>query len=150
MKDLLQLEAAIVSELRGRGLVRTNNKPLGDIAEQIVLAARGGGLEPNSTKSHDVTSLDGRRIQVKAMGACKVGRAGTFSPFRSFGFDTAVFRLRRGDLRDRARARGPRCRFRGYWFWLVSSLGRCFPPAVNADSGGGDFEEAVRAEVRGS
>ena len=91
VKDLLQLEAAIVSELRGRGLVRTNNKPLGDIAEQIVLAARGGVLEPNSTKSHDVTSLDGRRIQVKAMGARKVGRAGTFSPFRSFGFDTAVF-----------------------------------------------------------
>lgn len=91
VKDLLQLEAAIVSELRGRGLVRTNNKPLGDIAEQIVLAARGGVLEPNSTKSHDVTSLDGRSIQVKAMGARKVGRAGTFSPFRSFGFDAAVF-----------------------------------------------------------
>lgn len=77
--------------------MRTSNKPLGDTAEQIVLAARGGVLEPNSTKSHDATSLDGRRIQVKAMGARKVGRAGTFSPFRSFGFDTAVFLVFAGE-----------------------------------------------------
>lgn len=91
VRELLQLEASIVSELRGRGLVRTNNKPLGDIAEQVVLAARGGVLEPNSTKSHDVTDQSGRRIQVKAMGGRMVGRSGKFSPFRSFDFDTAVF-----------------------------------------------------------
>ncbi|MCM3331509.1 hypothetical protein [Kocuria palustris] len=54
-------------------------------------------LEPNSTKSHNVPSLDGRRIQVKAMGVRKVGRAGTFSPFRSFGFDTAVFLVFAGE-----------------------------------------------------
>lgn len=91
VRELLQLEASIVSELRGRGLVRTNNKPLGDIAEQVVLAARGGVLEPNSTKSHDVTDQSGCRIQVKAMGGRVVGRSGKFSPFRSFDFDTAVF-----------------------------------------------------------
>ena len=91
VRELLQLEASIVSELRGRGLVRTNNKPLGDIAEQVVLAARGGVLEPNSTKSHDVTDQSGRRVQVKAMGGRVVGRSGKFSPFRSFDFDTAVF-----------------------------------------------------------
>lgn len=88
VRELLQVEASVVVELRQRGLVRTNNKPLGDIAEQVVVAARGGVLEPNSTKSHDVTDPGGRRIQVKAMG----GRtAGKFSPFRSFDFDTAVF-----------------------------------------------------------
>lgn len=91
VKELLQLEAGIVSEFRGRGLVRTNNKPLGDIAEQVVLAARGGVLEPNSTKSHDVTDPNGRKIQVKAMSGRVAGRAGKFSPFRSFEFDTAVF-----------------------------------------------------------
>lgn len=91
VRELLQLKASIVSELRGRGLVRTNNKPLGDIAEQVVLAARGGVLEPNSTKSHDVTDQSGRRVQVKAMGGRVVGRSGKFSPFRSFDFDTAVF-----------------------------------------------------------
>ncbi|MEJ5928845.1 hypothetical protein WG915_09515 [Corynebacterium sp. H128] len=91
VKELLQTEAAIVAELRQRGLVRTNNKPLGDIAEQVVLAARGGILEPNSTKSHDVTTPGGHRIQVKAMGRRMGGKKGKFSPFRSFDFDTAVF-----------------------------------------------------------
>lgn len=85
------MEASIIAELRQRGLVRTNNKPLGDIAEQVVLAARGGVLEPNSMKSHDITDPSGRRIQVKAMGGRAAGKAGKFSPFRSFDFDTAVF-----------------------------------------------------------
>ena len=84
VKDLLQLEASIVSELRNRGLVRTNNKPLGDIAEQVVLRARGGALAPNSTKSHDISDPRGRRLQVKAMGKRSGGRSGRFSPFRSF------------------------------------------------------------------
>lgn len=91
VRDLLQLEAGIVAELRKRNLVRTNNKPLGDIAEMVVLFARGGVMEPNSTKSHDVTDLNGRRIQVKAMGKRASGRSAKFSPFRSFEFDSAVF-----------------------------------------------------------
>ena len=80
-----------MSELRARGLVRTNNKPLGDIAEQVVWTARGGELAGNSTKSYDLTDRQGRRIQVKAMGGRMAGRSGKFSPFRSFDFDTAVF-----------------------------------------------------------
>lgn len=91
LRELLQVEAAVVAEPRQRGLVRTNNKPLGDIAEQVVLAARGGVLEPNSTKSHDVTDPEGHRIQVKAMSGRLAGKSGKFSPFRSFDFDTAVF-----------------------------------------------------------
>jgi hypothetical protein len=91
VRSLLGLEAGIVDEFTRRGLVRTSNKPLGDIAEQIVLRARGGNLEPNSTKSHDITTATGRRIQVKAMGARRAGLSGKFSPFRSFDFDSAVF-----------------------------------------------------------
>lgn len=90
IKDL-RLEASIVGELRRRDLVRTNNKPLGDIAKQVVLVARGGALEPNSTKSHDVTDRNGRRVQVKGMGGRATGRATKLSPFQSFDFDTAVF-----------------------------------------------------------
>jgi len=91
VRDLLRLEAGVVAELRDRGLVRTNNKPLGDIAEQVVLRARGGALEPNSTKSHDITTPDERRIQVKAMAGRAAGAAAEFSPFRSPDYDTAVF-----------------------------------------------------------
>ncbi|KAF2412520.1 hypothetical protein B1729_14500 [Microbacterium sp. B35-04] len=91
VKQLLRLEASVVSELRRRELVRTNNKPLGDIAEYVVWLARGGVLEPNSTKSHDITTPSGHRIQVKAMATRTAGAGARFSPFRSAGYDTAVF-----------------------------------------------------------
>ena len=89
VRDLLQLETRVVAELRSRGLVRTSNKPLADIAERVVLVARGGVLEPNSTKSHDVTDPNGRRIQVKAMGRRAAGRSAKFGSFRSFEFTLA-------------------------------------------------------------
>ncbi len=91
VRRLLQLEASIVQELRRRDLVRTNNKPLGDIAEHVVWLSRGGVLEPNSTKSHDITTAAGQRIQVKAMSNRAAGPAARFSPFRSADYDTAVF-----------------------------------------------------------
>jgi len=91
VKNLLLLEASVVKELRRRELVRTNNKPLGDIAEYIVWMARGGVLEPNSTKSHDITTASGQRIQVKAMANRAAGAGAKFSPFRSAGYHTAVF-----------------------------------------------------------
>lgn len=91
VKDLMRLEASIVKELRRRDLVRTNNKPLGDIAEYVVWLARGGVLEPNSTKSHDITTASGHRIQVKAMANRAAGAGARFSPFRSAGYHTAVF-----------------------------------------------------------
>lgn len=46
-------------------------------------------LEPNSTKSHDVTTGANERIQVKAR--VMTGPGGKFSAFRSFAFDAAVF-----------------------------------------------------------
>lgn len=91
VKHLMRLEASIVKELRRRDLVRTNNKPLGDIAEYVVWLARGGVLEPNSTKSHDITTDTGHRIQVKAMANRAAGAGARFSPFRSAGYQTAVF-----------------------------------------------------------
>lgn len=89
-KELMRLEASILLELKRRELVRTNNRPIGDIAEYVVWLARGGVLEPNSTKSHDVTTATGQRVQVKAMGTRSVA-GGKFSPFRSTDFDAAVF-----------------------------------------------------------
>lgn len=91
VRHLLQLEARVVHELRRRDLVRTNNKPLGDIAEHVVWLARGGVLEPNSTKSHDITTAAGWRIQVKAMANRAAEPGARFSPFRSADYDSAVF-----------------------------------------------------------
>ena len=91
LQDLLRFERAINNELRTRNLVRTNNKPLGDIAEAVVYFARGGTLEPNSTRSHDITTKDGTRIQVKAVTQVAGKVRGQFSTFRSLEFHSAIF-----------------------------------------------------------
>jgi len=63
VRELLGIDAAVIAELARRRLVSTNDKPIGGIAERIVHRARGGALEPNSTKSHDVTTPTGIRIE---------------------------------------------------------------------------------------
>lgn len=76
---------------RSPGAVRTNNKSLGDIAEYVVWLARGGVLELNSTRSHNITTASGHRVQVKAMANRAAGAGARFSPFRGAGYHTAVF-----------------------------------------------------------
>jgi hypothetical protein len=42
--DLFSLYRAILSELKGRGVIRTENAPAGDYAEYLVATAVGGQL----------------------------------------------------------------------------------------------------------
>jgi hypothetical protein len=88
---LLGRYAAILRELRDRGIVRTRNAPLGDYAEYLAAKVYGGELAANSVKSYDLLATDGRRVQVKARTVGSDTRAGAvFSVFRSFDFDVAV------------------------------------------------------------
>jgi hypothetical protein len=88
---LLGRYAAILQELRDRGVVRTRNAPLGDYAEHLAAQVYGGELAANSVKSYDLLAADGRRVQVKARTIDPKTRAGAvFSAFRSFDFDVAV------------------------------------------------------------
>jgi hypothetical protein len=90
--ELLQMYASILAEFRRRGLTRTNNAPIGDLAEYAALLAYGGHLAANSAKSYDLTAADGRRIQVKvrSVDANKCGSR-KFSVIRTFDFDATVF-----------------------------------------------------------
>jgi hypothetical protein len=96
--QLLERYAGILAELRLRGLVRTNNAPIGDLAEYCAAIVYDGLLAPNSEKSYDLVAHDSRKVQVKV----RVIRSDTspsavFSPIRSFGFDVGVFLLIDGD-----------------------------------------------------
>lgn len=96
--QLLTQYADILAELRLRGLVRTNNAPIGDLAEYCAAMVYDGALAPNSEKSYDLVAGDGRKLQVKV----RLIRSGTspsagFSPIRSFNFDACVFLLIDGD-----------------------------------------------------
>jgi hypothetical protein len=92
-RELMQLESSIISQLLKRGLVRTRNKPIGDLAEAAVSKAFGGELARNSKASFDFSDGD-KLVQVKALQVYK-GQAKSkfqFSAFREpFGFDTCVF-----------------------------------------------------------
>lgn len=91
-RDLLRLYGRILDELRDRGIQRTRNAPLGDYAEYLAWTAFGGVLEPNSTKSHDITTESGLRIQVKARTVAASTRpSAKFSAFRSWDFHEALF-----------------------------------------------------------
>jgi hypothetical protein len=91
---LLGAYAAILVELRRRGLVRTNNAPVGDLAEYACSVVYGGALAPNSEKSYDLIAGDGRRIQVKVRNLRGDTRpSSAFSPLRSFDFDACAFVL---------------------------------------------------------
>ena len=93
--DLFSLYRAILSELKSRGVIRTENAPVGDYAEYLVATALGGQLAPNSEKSWDVLGNDGEKLQVKARVVSEPAEPGQLqlSPFRSFGFDSAVIVL---------------------------------------------------------
>jgi hypothetical protein len=89
--ELLSHYAQILAELRVRGVVRTGNAPLGDYAEHMALSVYGGSLAQNSAKSYDLTTDEGRTIQVKARTvSASTSPSAVFSVFRSFDFDVAT------------------------------------------------------------
>lgn len=91
-RELLALYGGILDELLRRGTIRTRNSPVGDYAEALVATALNGTLVPNSTRSWDVTTATGERIQVKCrVVGPKTARSAKFSTFRSFDFDACVF-----------------------------------------------------------
>lgn len=65
VQELLALHSGVIAELRGRGIVRTSNSPLGDYAEHLFAEAFGWKLSDNSSSGHDA-ALDGVRYQIKA------------------------------------------------------------------------------------
>lgn len=98
--ELLAGYAATLVELRRRGVLRTNNAPVGDYAEWLLAHALGGTLaHSTSAKSYDLTLPDRGRVQVKARLVTDppgVGQLQT-SPFRSWDFEAAALMLFRAD-----------------------------------------------------
>jgi hypothetical protein len=92
---LFSLYLSILRELKSRGVICTENAPVGDYAEYLVATALGGQLAPNSEKAWDVLASDGEKLQVKARVVADPAEPGQLqlSPFRSFSFDSAVIVL---------------------------------------------------------
>lgn len=92
--ELLDTYRNVLKSLSIRGLVRTNNAPIGDLAEYCAAIVYDGLLAPNSAKSYDLVAADGRRIQAKVrLIRPTTSTSAVFSPIRSFGFDACIFLL---------------------------------------------------------
>jgi hypothetical protein len=89
-RELLADWAAVMRELREREVVRTNNNPVGDIAELVVAAHYEGERGSFSQAGWDVKGPDGERIQVKAMRRTPTNNRTVLSPIRDSDYDSVV------------------------------------------------------------
>ena len=64
--ELLRFQAEVMEELCKRGVVRTRNNPVDDLAEELFCRAFQWKREGNSARSIDAVAEDGARYQIKA------------------------------------------------------------------------------------
>lgn len=82
-RELLRLWAAILRELRRRGIVRTANNPIGDIAEALVANHFKGERAGFSNPGWDVQTPDGLHLEVKGIRIDEVATRRNLSPIPS-------------------------------------------------------------------
>lgn len=63
--DLLNLYASVISELKSRKVVRTQNNPIGDYTEWLVADRLNLTLAENSAAGYDAVNRKGIRFQIK-------------------------------------------------------------------------------------
>jgi alkylated DNA nucleotide flippase Atl1 len=88
--ELLRDWSGIMRELRRREVIRTNNNPVGDIAEAIVADYYQGERGTFSQAGWDVKTPAGERIQVKAMRQTSESKRRNLSPIRDRDYDVVV------------------------------------------------------------
>lgn len=96
--ELIALYGEVMSALQQRGIVRSGNNPIADMAERII--ADYYGVEPQhpNNKSFDVLARDGTKIEVKALRRTKPSRRG-LSPLRTLDFDHVAIVVFAADMR---------------------------------------------------
>lgn len=88
--ELLRLHAGISEELRQRGVVRSSNNPVGDLAEYLFCRAFGWTQAPNSAKSADAACVEGKLYQVKGRRTTRYNSSRQLGALRGLadgGFD---------------------------------------------------------------
>lgn len=83
--ELLKIYGLIMRELRNRGVIRSTNNPVSDIAEWLGAKALGLSLATNSAKSYDATTSEGIRYQIKGRRITRENRSTQLSVVRNLG-----------------------------------------------------------------
>ena len=143
----------VLTELRARGVIRTQNPPAGDYGEWLVVRALGGELAGNSEKSYDVLNADWGKVQVKTRVVSTPVRPGQLqtSPFRSEGFEHAAFvQLAEADLQVVRSVLLPLDVVRAHWRDRPHVNGRVvmMTPPLMAHPQGVDITDQLRAAAQ--
>jgi hypothetical protein len=88
--ELLGDWTRIMRELADRDIIRTNNNPLGDIAELVVASHYQGERGSFSQAGWDVIAPEGERIQVKSLREVPGKKRTNFSPISDPDYDSVV------------------------------------------------------------
>ncbi len=83
VNELLQGHAAIIAELRSRGILRSKNNPVGDYCEWLVADRLGLTLVNNSTSGYDAVDSGGIRYQIKGRRVTPDNRSRQLSAIRN-------------------------------------------------------------------
>lgn len=95
-REVLRLHSRVSDELRRRGLTRTANNPVADLAEWVVARALNLTLAEKSTAGFDARDSDGLRYEIKARRQTPTSKPTHFSAIRgieSQHFDRLVVLL---------------------------------------------------------
>jgi hypothetical protein len=91
--ELLRDWGTIMGELRAREIIRTNNNPVGDLAEAIVAEYYHGKRGSFSQAGWDVKTESGDLIQVKALRHGPGSHRRNLSPIRDTGYSHVVIAI---------------------------------------------------------
>jgi hypothetical protein len=100
--DLLVLHAAVSEELRRRGITRSSNNPVGDLAEHLFCRAFGWKQAPNSMRDADATDDAEVRYQIKGRRLTRHNASRQLGALRDLpkqGFDVLAAILFQEDYR---------------------------------------------------
>jgi hypothetical protein len=86
-------------ELAARDVIRTNNNPLGDIAELVVASYFGGERGSFSQAGWDVITPAGEKVQVKSLREVPGKKRTNFSPISDPDYDFVVLVIFDEDFR---------------------------------------------------
>jgi phosphoribosylaminoimidazole carboxylase (NCAIR synthetase) len=96
--QLVALYGELTSMLRARSIVRSGNNPISDMAERVIADYYGVELAAANTKSYDVLTAKGERVQVKALRKTQASRR-QLSALRTLDFDALVAVVFTNDMR---------------------------------------------------
>jgi hypothetical protein len=83
--ELLKLHSAAADELKSRGLIRSANNPVGDLAEGLFCRAFGWDMAPASMPASDAVDENGKRYQIKSRRLATRTSSRQLSAIRNLG-----------------------------------------------------------------